>query len=189
MYDTPGNTRDVTKAVLAAYPESLARSTPGVLDPNGDPLVANVVKSCNAAGTCAYYQYLQGTSMASPHAVGVAALIVSKYGYHDRRNGGLTLLPGVTEWILRVTATDTPCPVPPAFTYTRHPAERCHGHGDPRLRGSTLGQRLLRQRHHQRQPGGRPLAPEPRDSFREFSRGRYLGGLWTITYTTRGDTP
>ena len=27
VYDTPGNTRDVTKAVLAAYPESLARST------------------------------------------------------------------------------------------------------------------------------------------------------------------
>jgi hypothetical protein len=58
--------------------------------------------------------------MASPHAAGVAALIVSKYGYHDWRNGGRTLLPGVVEWILRVTATDTPCPVPPEFTYTRH---------------------------------------------------------------------
>jgi subtilisin family serine protease len=119
VYDTPDNTRDITKAVLAAYPESLARAS-GLLDANGDPTVPNIVKSCNAAGTCAYYQYLQGTSMASPHAAGVAALIVSKYGYHDWRKGGRTLFPGVVEWILRVTATDTPCPVPPEFTYTRH---------------------------------------------------------------------
>ena len=120
VYDTPGNTRDITKAVLAAYPERLGIES-GWIDPvTGEPTIANVVKSCNAAGTCAYYQYLQGTSMASPHAVGVAALVVSKYGYRDWRNGGLTLPPGVVEWIMRATATKTPCPVPPAFTYTRH---------------------------------------------------------------------
>ena len=34
VYDTPGNTRDITKAMLAAYPESLARSTPSELDPS-----------------------------------------------------------------------------------------------------------------------------------------------------------
>jgi subtilisin family serine protease len=119
VYDTPDNTRDITKAVLAAYPEALARAS-GLLDANGDPTVPNIVKNCDAAGTCAYYQYLQGTSMASPHAVGVAALVVSKYGYHDWRNGGLTLPPAAVEWIMRATATKTPCPVPPAYTYTRH---------------------------------------------------------------------
>jgi subtilisin family serine protease len=118
-YDTPTNTLDITKAILAAYPESVARAR-NQLDEQGNPTTPAVVKNCDAAGTCAYYQYIQGTSMASPHAAGVAALIVSKYGYHDWRNGGRTLLPGVVEWILRVTATDTPCPVPPEFTYTRH---------------------------------------------------------------------
>jgi subtilisin family serine protease len=118
-YDTPTNNLDITKAILAAYPESVARAR-NQLDEQGNPTTPAVVKNCDAAGTCAYYQYIQGTSMASPHAAGVAALIVSKYGYHDWRNGGRTLLPGVVEWILRVTATDTPCPVPPEFTYTRH---------------------------------------------------------------------
>ena len=56
----------------------------------------------------AYYQYIQGTSMASPHAVGVAALIVAEYGQRDRRHGGLTLSPDRVERILKRTATDTP---------------------------------------------------------------------------------
>jgi len=52
---------------------SCAKPAPSVEDENGDPVVPWVVKDCTAAGVCAYYQYLQGTSMASPHAVGVAA--------------------------------------------------------------------------------------------------------------------
>jgi hypothetical protein len=55
--------------------------------------------------------------MASPHAAGVAALIVSKFGHKDHRHGGLTLAPSVTERILRRTATQTPCPVPAPFDY------------------------------------------------------------------------
>ena len=48
-------------------------------DPANAPFI---VRNCKGS-TCAYYQYLQGTSMASPHAAGVAALIVSAHGKRD----------------------------------------------------------------------------------------------------------
>ncbi|GAA1261185.1 S8 family serine peptidase [Sphaerisporangium rubeum] len=116
VYDTPGNTRDVSKATLSAYPKALAVAN-GEIDANGEPTVDYVVKDCKGS-TCAYYQYLQGTSMASPRAAGVAALIVSKYGIRDWR-GGKTMLPDLVEAVLKGTATKTPCPTPPAYTYTR----------------------------------------------------------------------
>ncbi|GGK86126.1 serine protease [Sphaerisporangium melleum] len=118
VYDTPDNTRDITKATLSAYPKSLAIAN-GEIDENGDPTVNYVVKDC-AGTTCAYYQYLQGTSMASPRATGVAALIVSRYGVRDLRHGGKTLPPAIVETVLKGTATKTACPNPPAYTYTRH---------------------------------------------------------------------
>lgn len=116
-FDTPDNKADVTKEVLAAYPESLARAR-GQLNPDGTPKVANVVRSCRGPD-CAYYQYLQGTSMASPHAVGVAALIVSRFGHRDPVHGGLTLSPDSVQAIMQGTATRHACPTPRDFTYTR----------------------------------------------------------------------
>ena len=123
--------------------------------------------------------------MASPHAAGVAALIVSKYGYPTRARR-LDAAPRSSR-DPAATATKTPCPKPPAFTYTRllptgSTVTATHS-------ARALQQRVLRQRHRQRPPGGRSLKPVPRDFFREFSRDLYFGGLWTITYTTRGDTP
>ncbi|GAA4510707.1 S8 family serine peptidase [Actinoallomurus oryzae] len=117
-YDTPDGKADVTKAILAAYPKSLAEQR-GELNPDGTPNVPYVVRSCKGS-TCGYYQYLQGTSMASPHATGVVALIVSRYGQRDRVHGGLTLSPDRAKAILEGTATEHPCPTPRAYTYTRY---------------------------------------------------------------------
>ncbi|MEU9834215.1 S8 family serine peptidase [Streptosporangium sp. NPDC048047] len=117
VYDTPTKTQNITRAVLAAYPKSVAEKR-GELNPDGTPRIADIVRSCRGR-VCGYYEYLQGTSMASPHAAGVAALIVSRYGVPDPVHGGKTLAPDVVERRLRTTATRRSCPVPPAYTYVR----------------------------------------------------------------------
>ena len=73
---------------LSPMPQVLAEEA--LEDPANAPFI---VRDCKGGSTCAFYQYLQGTSMASPHAAGVAALIVSAHGKHDGKHGGLTLDP------------------------------------------------------------------------------------------------
>ena len=116
-YDTPGNTLDPKALVLAAYPAALALAN-GDLNPDGTPNNPFVVRDCKGT-TCGYYQYLQGTSMATPHAVGVAALAVSQFGKQDKRNGGLTLQPNKTEQQVYQSAQQHPCPEPRTFHWTR----------------------------------------------------------------------
>jgi subtilisin family serine protease len=108
-YRSPENT------ILAAYPESVGRAT-GDIDEAGNSTTPSVVRNCND-GRCAYYQWIQGTSMASPHAAGVAALIVAARGTHDAANGGKTLSPDTVERVLLGTATDMACPEPREFSY------------------------------------------------------------------------
>lgn len=113
--DTPDQRPDDRAGVWAAYPERLAKAR-GELNADGTPKVPYLIRSCKG-DDCAYYQSIQGTSMASPHAVGVAALIVSKYGHRDRRHGGLTLSPRFVEHVLRGTATAKECPSPRTVEY------------------------------------------------------------------------
>jgi lantibiotic leader peptide-processing serine protease len=110
--------RTVQNEILSTYPQSLAAAR-DQLNPDGSPNTPFVVRDCEN-GTCAYYQYLQGTSMASPHAVGVAALIVSQFGHPDggRKRGQLTLKPKDVEKKLESSATDHACPSPPTIDYT-----------------------------------------------------------------------
>lgn len=69
-----------------------------------------VKKQCDSKGRCGYYAYYQGTSMAAPHASGVAALAVSAHGRTDRPGWrGLTLAPDKVRDLMMGTATDTAC--------------------------------------------------------------------------------
>jgi subtilisin family serine protease len=110
-YRTPGN------LILSSYPLKLAIEE-GLANPDGTPADAFSVRSCNAHGTsCGFYTYLQGTSMASPHAAGVAALIVESHGDGSHRRG-FSLDPASVRAILLATATDHACPVGGVEIYT-----------------------------------------------------------------------
>ncbi len=103
--------RQAANEVLGPMPHNVAALSPLVDQTTGESVSPFVVSQCSAPGpaNCVYWQYLQGTSMASPHAAGVAALIVSEFG-HGGKN--ISMDPDKVEQILRRTATDVACPAP-----------------------------------------------------------------------------
>jgi subtilisin family serine protease len=109
-FQTPEN------LVLSSYPLDVAIEN-GLADANGNPTSTSSVKFCDSHGTCGFYTRLQGTSMASPHAVGVAALIISKHG-HKVSGQGKELDPDTVASILAATATDHACPAGGVEIYT-----------------------------------------------------------------------
>ncbi|MGC1212534.1 MAG: S8 family serine peptidase [Micromonospora sp.] len=105
--------------ILSSYPKKVLQEE-GAVDKDGNivPEAASYVfKQCTADGRCGYYTYLQGTSMASPHASGVAALIVSRYGTWSQGEFGLA--PDAVEKQLTTTAAEHACPQPRMQTYQR----------------------------------------------------------------------
>jgi subtilisin family serine protease len=114
--------------VLSTYPKTrlqqlLRVDAAGNVTPAG--VAAGTIKDCNAAGVCGYDQYLQGTSMSSPHAVGVAALIASRFGKHDPSHPGVRLDPTKVESMLLRAAAEHACPEPRLVSYANEgrPAE------------------------------------------------------------------
>ena len=70
---------DARERDLSSYPLELAIAE-GLFDPaTQQPTDDTSVADCSVS-PCAFYTYLQGTSMASPHVAGVAALIVQAHG-------------------------------------------------------------------------------------------------------------
>ncbi len=142
--------------MLAAVPLNVLKAN-DELDENGEPkgtAVGFVVR--DGVNPNAYYQYLQGTSMAAPHAAGVAALIVSEYGDSGRDARTFGLDPAAVQAVLQGTATERDCPEPGHRRLQRHRRLPVH------LRGRPEVQRLLRPRHRRRPVGGqRRLAAAP----------------------------
>lgn len=66
---------------------------------------------------CAEYGYVQGTSMATPNAAGVAALIISQYGNFSANNKNKPhMSPTTVEQYLQRSANNQPCPTPKTVT-------------------------------------------------------------------------
>jgi subtilisin family serine protease len=76
--------------VLSTWPAGLA---------SGCPAALRIVE-----GNGGVYCYLQGTSMASPHVAGVAALVISRFGSAGK------MAPGQVSAFLTSTADPQPCP-------------------------------------------------------------------------------
>jgi subtilisin family serine protease len=76
---------------------------------NGAPFL---LQRCypGTGGACFYYAWVRGTSMATPNAAGVAALIVSQYGDFDGSSGRKPhMSPTRVETILQQTANNQAC--------------------------------------------------------------------------------
>ncbi|TML28944.1 MAG: peptidase S8 [Actinobacteria bacterium] len=89
--------RSVNGLVLSTYPAT-SPCTRSVKEPTGDVTYPTAV-----------YCYLQGTSMASPHVAGIAALIISRFGdLSNPKNGKMR--PGAVAAQIQQTADPQPCP-------------------------------------------------------------------------------
>ncbi len=102
--------------ILSSYPLALGIEEGLFDEATQQPTDDSSAVDCSVS-PCAFYTYLQGTSMASPHAAGVAALIVQAHGKGNRAHG-YSLDPDAVKSILLRSATDHACPVGGTEIYT-----------------------------------------------------------------------
>jgi hypothetical protein len=119
-----GATRDYT-----GVPGSSAAHCPhgslcrliGAWSSTGSSAPADPVMVCTGPGStppCYLYGYVQGTSMATPNAAGVAALIVSQYGDFTTSSNPnkIHMSPTTVESYMQTSANNQPCPEPKTVT-------------------------------------------------------------------------
>lgn len=103
--------------VLSTVPRNVLLAE-GLIDPDDNVtdagVNASVVKYCSGT-VCAYYQRMQSAGIASAHAAGVAALVVSQFG--SRNASGWGMAPDRVERVLFNTASERPCPTPRVLDY------------------------------------------------------------------------
>ncbi|WP_244302264.1 S8 family peptidase [Microbispora triticiradicis] len=136
VFDGGTALRGPSREILAAAPEHVLRAQ-GRLDAKGVPKDNSVIRECRA-GKCAYYQYMEGTSMAAPHVTGVAAIIIGRFGKPGR--GGLQMDPAEVERLLYATATPKDCPSPRTYRYGTGETQVCEG---PASRNGFFGHGLI----------------------------------------------
>jgi subtilisin family serine protease len=88
----------------------------GAWSSTGSSAPADPREECTGPGgtpPCFLYGYVQGTSMATPNAAGVAALIISQYGDFSANNPNkVHMSPTTVEQYLSVSANNQPCSTP-----------------------------------------------------------------------------
>ena len=102
--------RSALNEIWAPYPEVVAAANGEITKGGGVPSNEFVLRSCTKEAGCSYYQGIQGTSMATPHVTGVAALVIGALGGDAD--------PALVRQIIEQSAADHPCPVPAAVDYT-----------------------------------------------------------------------